>query len=307
MAQEAIARSSTPTGSFGLQTGLRSAKRQRVIGRTLLYVIAIASSILFMIPFAWTVFSSLKTPSELYVFPPRWLPATPRFDNYQEVFNVAPFARWIWNSVVVSILATMGAVISAALVGYSFARFRYPGRDAIFMVTLSTMMLPVEVTLIPLYLLFNKLGWLDSYLPLIVPSWFGGGAFLIFMMRQFFMTIPRDLDEAALIDGASYLRIFWQLILPLSMPALATAAIITFIGDWNAFLFPYIILNSSSKFTLGIGIKYFQTIASQIDSMEPRENLLMAASIMMTAPIIILFFAAQRYFVKGIVMSGIKG
>ncbi len=307
MAQEALARSSTSAETFlgGTRTG--SVKRQKVAGRTILYLVAIACSILFMIPFAWTVFSSLKSPSELYVFPPQWLPATPRFENYQEVFTVAPFARWLWNSVVVAVLGTLGSVISAALVGYSFARFRYPGRDAIFLVTLSTMMLPVEVTLIPLYLLFNKIGWLNTYLPLIVPAWFGGGAFLIFMMRQFFMTIPRDLDEAALIDGASYLRIFWQLIIPLSMPALATAAIITFIGDWNSFLFPYIILNSSEKFTIGIGIKYFQTIASNIDSMEPRENLLMAASIMMTAPIILLFFAAQRYFVKGIVMSGIKG
>ncbi len=307
MAQEALARSSTSAETFWGGTRTGSVKRQKVAGRTVLYLVAIACSILFMIPFAWTVFSSLKSPSELYVFPPQWLPATPRFENYQEVFTVAPFARWLWNSVVVAVLGTLGAVISAALVGYSFARFRYPGRDAIFLVTLSTMMLPVEVTLIPLYLLFNKIGWLNTYLPLIVPAWFGGGAFLIFMMRQFFMTIPRDLDEAALIDGASYLRIFWQLIIPLSLPALATAAIITFIGDWNSFLFPYIILNSSEKFTIGIGIKYFQTIASNIDSMEPRENLLMAASIMMTAPIILLFFAAQRYFVKGIVMSGIKG
>lgn len=276
-------------------------------GRALLYVIAIAASILFMIPFVWTIFSSLKTPSELYMFPPKWLPATPRFSNYAEVFDVAPYARWLWNSVFVAVVGTLGSVLSAALVGYSFARFRYPGRDLIFLLTLSTLMLPVEVTLIPLYLLFNKIGWLDTYLPLIVPGYFGGGAFLIFLMRQFFMTIPMDLDEAARIDGAGYLRIFWRIILPLSVPALATAAIITFIADWNSFLFPYIILNTKEKFTIGIGIKYFQTIASNIDSMEPRENLLMAASIMMTTPIILLFFTAQRYFVKGIVMSGIKG
>jgi ABC-type glycerol-3-phosphate transport system permease component len=286
---------------------VRSVRRQRFAGRALLYLIAIAASILFMIPFVWTVFSSLKSPSELYMFPPRWLPATPRFGNYAEVFDVAPFARWLWNSVFVAVVGTLGSVLSAALVGYSFARFRYPGRDLIFILTLSTLMLPIEVTLIPLYLLFNKIGWLDSYLPLIVPGFFGGGAFLIFLMRQFFMTIPMDLDEAARIDGAGYLRIFWRIILPLSIPALATAAIITFIGDWNSFLFPYIILNTKEKFTIGIGIKYFQTIASNIDSMEPRENLLMAAGIMMTAPIILIFFTAQRYFVKGIVMSGIKG
>ncbi len=305
MAQEAIARTTAP--ALRVRPKDQIAKRQRLLGRTLLYVIAIAASILFMIPFAWTLFSSLKSPSELYMFPPRWFPATPRFYNYVEVFNLSPFARWLWNSVVVAGLATFGAVLSAAVTGYSFARFRYPGRNLIFILTLSTLMLPAEVTLIPLYLLFNKIGWLDTYKPLIVPSFFGGGAFLIFMMRQFFLTIPMDLDEAARIDGAGYLRIFLQILLPLSIPALVTAAIITFIADWNAFLFPYIILNTKELFTIGIGIKYFQTIASNIDSMEPRENLLMAAGMMMTAPIILLFFVAQRYFVRGIVMSGIKG
>lgn len=305
MAQEAMARSTTPT--LRNAAYVSAAKRQRFLLQILLYTVAILASLLFMLPFAWTLFSSLKTPSELYLFPPRWFPATPQFGNYGEVFEVAPFARWLWNSVFVAVLSTFGAVFSAALTGYSFARFRYPGRDLLFILTLSTLMLPAEVTLIPLYLLFNKIKWLDTYLPLIVPAYFGGGAFLIFMMRQFFMTIPMDLDEAARMDGASYLRIFTQILLPLSGPVLATAAIITFIGDWNAFLFPYIILNDKLKFTIGIGIKYFQTIAANIDSMEPRENLLMAASIMMTAPIILLFFAAQRYFVRGIVMSGIKG
>lgn len=305
MAQDALAQSTTPP--LRTATALRTSRQQQVVGRTILYIVAIAASILFMIPFAWTIFSSLKTPSELYMFPPRWLPATPRIENYAEVFAVAPFGRWLWNSVFVAVLATFGSVLSAAVTGYSFARFRYPGRDLIFLLTLSTLMLPTEVTLIPLYLLFNKLKWLDTYLPLIVPAYFGGGAFLIFMMRQFFMTIPMDLDEAARIDGAGYLRIFFQILLPLAGPVLATAAVITFIGDWNAFLFPYIILNDKLKFTIGIGIKYFQTIASNIDSMEPRENLLMAASLMMTAPIIVLFFVAQRYFVRGIVMSGIKG
>ncbi|MBX3014143.1 MAG: carbohydrate ABC transporter permease [Caldilineaceae bacterium] len=305
MAQETLVRTATQT--YPVSSRARSRKQQRVMGRALLYFIAIAASLLFMLPFAWTVFSSLKSPSELYQSPPSWFPETARFVNYAEVFQVAPYGRWLLNSAFVSIVGTFGAVFSAALTGYSFARFRYPGRNLIFMLTLSTMMLPAEVTLIPLYLLFNKIRWLDTYLPLIVPSFFGGGAFLIFMMRQFFMTIPMDLDEAARIDGAGYLRIFAQILLPLCVPALATAAIITFIADWNSFLFPYIILNTKEKFVIGIGIKYFQTVASNIDSMEPRENLLMAASIMMTAPIIFLFFTAQRYFVRGIVMSGIKG
>lgn len=305
MAQEALTRTAAPALRVAATT--RSARRQRLVGRTILYGVAIGASILFMIPFAWTIFSSLKTPSELYIFPPKWLPASPQWGNYAEVFKVSPYGLWMWNSTLVSLLATFGAVLSAALVAYSFARFRYPGRDLIFMVTLSTIMLPVEVTLIPLYLLFNKIGWLNSYKPLIIPSYFGGGAFLIFMMRQFFMTIPMDLDEAARIDGAGYLRIFWQILMPLSVPALATAAVITFIAEWNAFLVPFIFLNDKAKFTVAIGMKYFQAIASNIDSIEPRENLLMAAGLMMTAPIIVLFFVAQRYFVRGIVMSGIKG
>lgn len=299
MASQAARPLSTPS--------VGSARRQRILSRLTLYVIATLAALIFMMPFAWTIFSSLKTPSELFLYPPRWLPETPQWQNYAEVFEVSPYGRWMLNSFIVAVLATAGAVFSSALVGYSFARFRYPGRDLIFILTLSTMMLPVEVTLIPLYLLFAKVGWLDSYKPLIVPSFFGGGAFLIFLMRQFFMTIPRDLDEAARMDGASYLRIFWQILMPLSVPALATAAVITFIGEWNAFLYPYIFLNDKAKYTVAIGIKYFQEIASNIDSMEPRENLLMAAGLMMTAPIVLLFFLAQRYFVRGIVMSGIKG
>jgi multiple sugar transport system permease protein len=286
---------------------VRSVRMQKVVGRTLLYTVAIIASLLFMLPFVWTVLSSLKTSGELFLYPPTWFPAVPQPQNYVEVFNLVPFGQWTVNTLIVALISTFGAVLSAALVGYSFARFRFPGRDILFMLTLSTMMLPVEVTLIPLYLLFAKIRWLDSFKPLIVPSFFGGGAFLIFLMRQFIMTIPKDLDEAARIDGAGYLRIFWQILMPLSVPALATAAILTFMGHWNDFLQPFIFLNDKSKFTLAIGIKYFQEVAGNVDSMEHRENLLMATSVMMTAPIILLFFVAQRYFVRGIVMSGIKG
>lgn len=286
---------------------VRSARIQRIFGRTLLYVVALASAFIFMVPFAWTVLSSLKASNELFLYPPTWFPATPQPQNYAEVFNLVPFGLWTYNTVMVALVSTFGSVLSAAIVAYAFARFRFPGRDFLFMVTLSTMMLPVEVTLIPLYLLFSKIRWLDSFKPLIVPSFFGGGAFLIFLLRQFIMTIPKDLDEAARIDGADYLRIFWQIIMPLSVPALATAAILTFMGNWNDFLQPFIFLNDKNKYTLAIGIKYFQEVAGQTDSMEHRQNLLMAASVMMTSPIILLFFVAQRYFVRGIVMSGIKG
>lgn len=276
-------------------------------GRLLLYLLAVATSLIFMLPFVWTILSSLKTAGELYTFPPVWLPKTPQPQNYVEVFQRVTYGRWMLNSVIVALIATFGSVLSSAIVGYAFARFRFPGRDLLFMITLSTIMLPIEVTLIPLYLLFSKIGWLDTYYPLTVPSFFGGGAFLIFLMRQFFMSIPRELDEAALIDGAGYLRIFWQILLPLSMPVLATAAILTFMGQWNDFIHPFIFLNTKTKYTLAVGIRYFAALVGSSEAMEPTEHLLMAASILMTAPIIILFFVAQRYFVRGIVMSGIKG
>ncbi|HRW05793.1 MAG TPA: carbohydrate ABC transporter permease, partial [Caldilineaceae bacterium] len=226
----------TGSGPMSRSGLFSSATLQRHLGRALLYVIAIGGSAIFMFPFVWTVLSSLKKGSELFLFPPTWFPAVPQPQNYPKVFEIVPWGLWTWNSVLVAGLSTFGAVLTAALVGYSFARFRYPGRDIIFMITLSTMMLPVEVTLIPLYLMFAKIGWMDSYKPLIVPSFFGGGAFLIFLMRQFFMSIPIDLDEAARIDGASYLRIFWQILMPLSVPVAATAAVLTFMGQWNAFL-----------------------------------------------------------------------
>lgn len=299
-------RAGRTTGALTLPT-VRSWRIQRFLSNTLLYLGLTAAAVLFMVPFAWTILSSLKTPAELYTYPPTWFPATPQPGNYAEVFELVPFGGWLWNSFYVAILSTLGSVLSAALVGYSFARFRYPGRDLIFMLTLSTMMLPIEVTLIPLYLLFAELGWLDSYRPLIIPHFFGGGAFLIFLMRQFFMTIPMDLDEAARIDGAGYLRIFWRILMPLSVPALATAAILTFMGEWNSFIQPFIFLNDKTKYTVAVGIRYFQSVAANVDSAEHREHLLMAASVIMTAPIILLFFISQRYFVRGIVMSGIKG
>ncbi|MDE0631473.1 MAG: carbohydrate ABC transporter permease [Caldilineaceae bacterium] len=308
MAGEAIATGRKQTGSGISPAGVfQSASFQRAVGRGILYLIAVSSSAVFMFPFVWTVLSSLKRGGELFRFPPTWLPEVPQFQNYPKVFEIVSWATWTWNSTFVAIVSTFGAVLTAALVGYSFARFRYPARDVLFIITLSTMMLPVEVTLIPLYLMFAKIGWLDSYRPLIIPSFFGGSAFLIFLMRQFFMSIPIDLDEAARIDGANYLRIFWQILMPLSIPVTATAAVLTFMAQWNEFLQPFIFLNTKSKYTLAIGIRYFQAVAGFADDTEPKYHLLMAASVMMTAPIIVIFFLAQRYLVQGIVMSGIKG
>jgi multiple sugar transport system permease protein len=189
-------------------------------------------------------------------------------------------------------------------VAYSFARFEYRGRDLLFLVTLGTMMLPAQVTLIPQFVLFQKLGWINTLYPLWVPAWFGGSAFSIFLLRQFILALPRDLDEAALIDGAGYVRIYWSILMPLCGPALATLAVLTFIASWNDFVGPLIYLNSRETFTLAVGLNYFQSVPERG---VPLQHLLMAASLMTILPCIVVFFLAQRYFTEGIVLSGIKG
>lgn len=286
--------------------GLSSERWGRGFVRVLLYAIVIVCSILFMLPFVWAATSSLKTIPELYVYPPLWFPAVPQWQNYAQIFRDAPMARWLVNSVYVSSMTVLASVISAAITGYGFARFRFKGREALFMMVLSAVMLPDAVTTIPTFLIFSKLKWLDSYRPLIIPAWFGGGAFNIFLMRQFFQTIPLDFDEAAKIDGASPWRVLWTILFPLAGPALATAAILVFIGSWNDFLRPLIYLSTETKYTVSVGIRWFQTFQGAAQQ-RPREHLLMGASMIVATPPLILFFLAQKYFVRGIVMSGIKG
>jgi ABC-type glycerol-3-phosphate transport system permease component len=285
------------------------ARADRAAGATALYVVIGVLSVASMFPFAWTFLSSGKEISELYQIPPSLWPENPRWvENYNEVWTRVPFGQWLWNTFFVTVVSLVGTVLSASIVAYSFARFRYPGRDAFFIVTLGTLMLPVEVTLISQYLLFKNLGWLDTFLPLIVPFWLGGGPFNIFLMRQFFMSIPYDLDEAARIDGASSWRVFWQILMPLCKAALATMATLGFISHWNAFLGPLIFISSESKYMVAVGLRYFQSGAAMGQAAaRPQDHLLMGAALMVALPCLILFFLAQKYFVQGIVMSGIKG
>lgn len=271
------------------------------------YSLMIIFGVLFMFPWFWTLMTSLKRPAELFRFPPLWIPARPQFQNYVDVFNKVPLARWFINSIVVVALATSGTVISATLVAYSFARFRWHGRDLIFAITLATMMLPAEITLIPQYLLFKYLGWLNSIRPLWVPAWFGGGAFAIFLLRQFIMSLPREFDEAATLDGANPVRILTTVLLPLMKPVLATISVISFIGSWNDFMGPLIYLATPEKFTVALGLRYFDVTPGESTWGMPTEHFLMACCTMSATPIIVLFFAAQKYFVQGIVMSGLKG
>ena len=276
----------------------------RFVSKALVYLIVVILAVGFMFPYVFALSSSLKTHAEIHLFPPRWLPSRPHWENYPEVFVQVPFARFIFNSVLVVVLAGVGQIASSAIVAYGFARIRFAGRDLMFALVLSTMMLPWVVTIIPTFIMFKYLGWLDTYKPLIVPGYFGT-AFFIFLFRQFFSTIPRALDESATIDGASRLKTFLSIILPLSKPALATVGIFSVMGKWNEFMQPLIFLNTEEKFTVALGLRLFQRTASL--GGKPVDQLLMAASIITTAPTILLFFTMQKYFVQGIVMTGIKG
>ncbi len=282
--------------------------------RLLLYLLAILGACLFMGPFLFTILSSLKSVAEIHLFPPILFPRIPQWHNYVDVFTIpgVPFDLFYRNSFIITALGMLGTITTATASAYGFARFKWIGRDFLFLVLLSTMVLPEEIVLIPKFLMFNNVPralidrtLIDTWWPLILPAWFGGGAFNVFLLRQFFLQIPRELDEAAVIDGASSWQILWHVMLPLSRPALATVAIFSFLGYWNDFIHPLIYLNTNSNFPLALGLRYFQQ--QPVDATQPRDHLLMAASLLMILPPIVLFFSAQRYFVRGIIMSGIKG
>ena len=273
--------------------------------KVLLYVVSFLFGLMFMAPYLWTLSSSLKTPYEILKYPPPLVPAMPQWANYLQVWSVIDFGTFTKNSIIVTFLGVIGSVASSSIVAYGFSRFRFPGRDVLFVFCLTAMMLPEQVTIIPLFMVFNKLKWINTFKPLVVPSFFGGGAFNIFLLRQFFMTLPLDLDEAATIDGAGKARIFFRIILPLSVPALSSAALFAFRNHWNSFLHPLIFLNTRSKYTLPIGLTYLSRQPD--DPGLPKDHLMMAAAAMTTIPMIILFFSGQRYFVRGIVTTGIKG
>jgi multiple sugar transport system permease protein len=302
MAQQAMTQQST-AASRGAPWGAVKIQPARM----LLYATVIVLAALFGFPLFWTVMSSLKTPQEMATFPPPWLPAIPQWFNYQRLLVIPriPVTVWTWNSTIVVVLASLGSLTTASMVAYSLARFEYRGRNLLFLITLATLMLPEQVTLIPQFVLFYNFGWINTLLPLWVPAWFGGGGFAIFLMRQFMLTLPKDLDEAALIDGAGFFHIFWSILLPLCKPALATLAIIEIIANWGDFLRPLIYLNSPEKFTVSVGLRFFNT-APDVGG-EPMQHLIMAACVLSMLPVIIIFFLGQRFFVQGIVMSGIKG
>ncbi len=297
------------TASEAAQTqpaeNLASASRRRKITNIVLYAIIFFLLIIFGFPLYYMFIVSLMTQFEAFHWPPYLYPVSWQFQNYPEMFSRVPLLLWFRNSVFVAFFQVTGVVLSSAIVGYGFARFRFPLKNVLFIITLGTMMFPAQITLIPQFVLFHRLDWINTFYPLIVPPFFGGGAFNIFLMRQFIMQIPRDLDEAALIDGASYLRTFLSVLLPLIKPALATVAVIRFMGSWQSFLQPLLYLQSNKRFTLAVGLRYWdaQPAAGEI----ALTHLMMAMCVVMTTPPIILFFSAQSIFVRGIVTTGIKG
>lgn len=266
----------------------------------LTYLLLTVGAIGFVLPFLWMLGTSLRPLPDILADPMSFIPAHPHPQNYVEAWQAAPFGAFLGNTVIITLTSLLGDVASSAVVAYGFARIAFAGRGFWFVVLLSTLMLPPAVTLIPQFVMFRVLGWLNTFLPLIVPSFFGQ-AFYVFLLRQFFLTIPRDLDEAATIDGADHPAIFWSVILPLVRPALAAVAVFSFIRHWNDFLGPLIYLHDEDKMTLAVGLQLFR------GQYETQLQYLMAGSVLMVLPIIAIFFVAQKYFIQGIALSGLKG
>ncbi len=270
--------------------------------KILLWVTLLTGAVMFTMPLYIMVAMSLKTNGEVAATDPWMWPKELTWENFQLVLSNpnAPFILFFRNTLVISTIATIGVLLSSSLVAYAFARLKFRGRDRLFLLLLSTMMLPGMVTTIPSYVMFAKIHWVDTFLPLTVPAFFGGGAFNIFLLRQFFMGIPRELDEAAILDGASHATIFWKVLIPNSMAALTTVGIFAFIFNWKNFEGPLIYLNSPEMQTLEPGLRTYQTLHNE------QWNLLMAGSVLVMIPLILMFMLGQRYFVKGITMSGLK-
>jgi multiple sugar transport system permease protein len=277
-----------------------SARGQRSIGlvATYLYLTAIAALLCF--PLLWMISTSLKVPGTEFEFPPRLIPPVPQWSNYVAIWSVQPMLVLLRNSLTVALLATGGTLVTSSMVAFGFAWMRFPGRSVLFTMMLGTMMLPGIVTLVPSFLLFRELGWVDTYLPLIVPYWMAW-PFFVFLIRQFYLTLPYELIEAARVDGAGYVRIWWQVMLPLTGPALAAVAIFSFVHHWNDFLPPLIYLNSPQLRTLALGLRFFLSEA------QSQWSMLMTASVIMLVPVLAVFFSAQRYFIQGVQFAGLSG
>jgi multiple sugar transport system permease protein len=281
----------------------QSSSAQRLLTRgvmALAYLLLVLTAISMIFPFYWMVATSLKTEARVFAFPPEWIPNPPILDGYRYIFTELPFAVYIFNSLKVSLLSTLGIVLSSSLAAYAFARVRFRGREPLFLITLAALMIPGQVTMIPLYVVMTRIGWVDTHWPLIAPAYFGS-AFGIFLMRQYFMTIPQELNDAAKIDGCSHFGVYWRIMLPLAKAVIATLALLSFMGSWNDLLGPVIYLYTENLFTLPLALTRFRgQYYTQWANM-------MAGATISVLPILVVFLFTQQYFVRGVVLSGLKG
>ncbi|PKR77825.1 sugar ABC transporter permease [Halalkalibacillus sediminis] len=273
-------------------------KRRNLIKKILFYLVLIGGAFIMLVPFLWMLSTSFKPSGATMVFPPEFIPENPTTENYKEVTEVFPMMRFLWNSIFVAVLTTIGQIILSAMAAYAFARMHFKGRDKLFLLYLATMMVPTQVTMIPQFILIKEFGWLDSYQALIIPTMFG--VFGTFLMRQAMLSVPRELEEAAFMDGANHFKVFLNVCLPAVKPTIATLAIFTFMQSWNNFLWPLIVVNSNDKATLPLGLSLLE------GRWGTDWSLMMAGVVISIVPILAVYLFAQKYFIQGMTMSGMK-
>lgn len=284
-----------------------SSRRQSTgdfILRVFVYAVIVLGAAVVLIPFAWMLSTSLKSQERLFVYPPEWMPNPPQWHNYVDAWRALPFGRFLWNTIFMTTLAMFAELFTASIVAYGFARFRFPLRNTLFVLLLSTMMLPGILTMIPKFIMWRELDRIDTFSPMTVGAWFVWGPSFVFLLRQFFLSIPREIEEAALLDGANTFQVYSQIMLPLVKPALLAIGVLSFQANWNNFDGPLIYLSTLEKFPMILGLQFF---GATLSNEAPKWHYMMAMSTLMAAPILALFFLAQRYFIEGITVGGVKG
>lgn len=280
---------------------MHSIKKKRMLGHLAVHIVLILVGLFFLLPFFWMLSTALKSDQQIFVNPLVWIPDPVVWGNFVEAVTAIPFFKYMGNTAIVAFMDVLGTVIACPLVAYGLSRLEWKGRDLLFFVTIAVMMIPTEVTMIPQFIMFSKFNLVGTYVPLYLAAFFGGRPFMIFLLRQFFMNLPRDLEDAARIDGASELRIYARVVLPLVVPGILTVALFRFMNSWNDFLGPLLYLSDETKYTLSIGLQMFTT------QYKTEWALLMAASLLVTLPVVVIYFFVQKRFIEGITFSGIKG
>jgi len=278
---------------------MHSIRARQTARNALIYAVLIAGAVLMAFPFLWMLSTSFKDMGEVRAWPPHWLPQQVDLTNYTDIWQQYPMVRFLWNGFVIAGLSTLGTLFSCSLAGFALAQLNFPGRGLLFLVVLSTLLLPYQVRMVPIFIEMSKLGWIDSFKPLIVPAFFGS-AYGIFLMRQFFLGIPKELKEAATLDGATPFGVFWSIFLPLSKPALTALGIVAFVTSWNDLLAPMIFITTFEKMPIALALSFFK---GQGEALWPW---LMAASMISMLPLMVVYLAAQRWFIEGMTFTGLK-